>query len=143
VIATAARPGRQPKTRSVPPHPGLIVIAVVLAAAGCGGHRNDLKAATQCLRDNHARPHPPPAPLSNPLRESGWHAQTFAVGSNDLILIAGSNEEAAGRIHRRLTRAVDAVDPSRPAPQQRGRLVYVWATAPSPANRALVRRCLG
>jgi hypothetical protein len=123
--------------------PSLVVTAAAVAAAGCGGHGNELQRTTQCLRDNHARPHPLPQPLSNPLRESGWHARTFAVGSNDLIVIAGSSEAAAGRIHRRLARAIDTVDPSRPAPQQRGRLVYVWATTPSPSDRALARRCLG
>ncbi|HEY6961329.1 MAG TPA: hypothetical protein VI408_05495 [Gaiellaceae bacterium] len=100
-------------------------------------------AATQCLRDGHPRPHPLPPALSNPLRESGWRTRTFAVGANDLVVVAADSDAAAGQARQRLARANETVDPSRPPPHQRGRFVYAWAEQPSPADRALVGRCIG
>jgi hypothetical protein len=129
---------------SVPQRPSLLVIAAVfVGAAGCGGHGNKLAQATQCLRDGHARPHPLPPALSNPLRESGWRTRTFAVGSNDLVVVAADSDAAAGQARQRLARASEAVGPNAPPPHRRGRFVYAWAERPSPADRALVSRCIG
>lgn len=123
------------------------MLAAVVGAAGCGGHGGGhgdaLASVTQCLRDQQARPHALPAPLSNPLRESGWRVRTFEVGTNDLVVVAASSDAAAGQARRRLARAVDALDPTKPAPHQLGKLVYVWDERPSPANQAVVRHCLG
>ena len=129
---------------SVPQRPSLVLIAVVAGAAGCGGgHGDDLTQATRCLEDNHARPHALPAQFSNPLRETGWRVRTFDVGNNDLVVVAAKSDAAASQAHRRLARAVDTVDAAKPPPQQRGRLVYVCASEPSPSERAVVRHCIG
>jgi len=128
---------------SVPQPPSLVVIAAVVGAAGCGGHGDDLARATQCLENNHARPHALPPALSNPLRETGWRTRTFALGSNELVVVAADSDSAATQAHRRLARAADALGPGSPPPQQHGRLVYVWDNPPSSSERAVVRHCIG
>jgi hypothetical protein len=131
---------------SVPQRPRLVLIAAaaaVVGAAGCGGHGDDLASATTCLRDHDAHQHAVPPLVSHPFRESGWRTRTFAVGSNGLVVVATDSDAAARQARRRLAEAVNAVDSSKPQPQRRGRLVYVWDDPPSASDRAVVRSCLG
>jgi hypothetical protein len=128
---------------SVPQRPSLVVIAVVVGTAGCGGHGDELERATQCLRDNHAHPHAAPPLVSHSFRESGWRTRTVSIDSNGLVIVATGNDAAARQARRRLAQAVNTADASNPPPHQRGSLVYVWDDPPSASDRAVVSRCLG
>jgi hypothetical protein len=119
------------------------LVVVAFGVTACGHKQDALGRATDCLRDHHARVVVQPTTLVKAFARKRSSFRSFRMSDNVLTVVSTPTAAAAMDAYRRANKAHAAVDPSRPAPLRRGRIVYWWAQPPSPSQRMVVRRCVG
>jgi hypothetical protein len=120
-----------------------VALAFLAATTGCGETPDELARLTGCLRkhDTHVVDESPT--MARLARRKGWKMQSLRVGANELTIVATPTTNAAEQAQTTLRKARDAIDPNRPPPHRRGKLVYWWTATPSGSERAVFQACGG
>jgi hypothetical protein len=122
---------------------GAGVALAFLATTGCGDTPDELARLTGCLRKHDARFVAESPATVQLLHRNGWRIQSLGVGANQLTIVATQTTDAARQAQTALRNATGVIDPTRPSPHRRGKLVYWWADAPSGSERAMLQACSG
>jgi hypothetical protein len=121
----------------------LVFVIVAFGTTACDHKPDALRRATDCLYENQARVAALPPAVTKLTARSRWSYRRFLIADNGLNVVSTPTDAGAAEAYGRANEAQIAVDPARPAPVRQGRIVYYWDAPPSPAERAVVRRCLG
>jgi hypothetical protein len=105
-------------------------------------HRAARRAERLTVRDHHARVVVQPRSIVKLTAGTQSSFRRFLIADNGLNLLSSPTDAVAAEAYRRVAKAHVAIDPTRPGPHRRGRIVYWWDKPPSPSERAVVRRCV-